>query len=135
MRTREDARVEPGRGDPGARLSFVDHDRQRYAAKVPLPNGGEVLVGEYLEGGGTGPLGEFKVALHDLGRRDGLLDPQLCVFGDGAAALVALLGLEGADLAGLLAPVLGHEAMSRRLLGLGLRDRSDASLAAGREDG
>jgi hypothetical protein len=135
MRTQPDGRAKPGHGGSVDGLSFLDHDRQRYAAKVRLPNEGELLVGEYLEGGGTGPLGELRIALHDLGDRGGLLSPQLCVFGDGAAALDALLGLEGADLAALLAPVAGHEAMSRRLLALGVRDRSDAPLGRGPEAG
>lgn len=135
MRTHEDVRAEHGRGGPDEGLSFVDHDRQRYATKVRLPNEGELLVGEYLEGGSTGPLGEFRIALHDLGHRGGLLDPQLCAFADGAAALDALLRLDGAHLAYLLAPVTDHEEMSRRLVARGLRDRSDAALAGGREAG
>lgn len=117
----------------GDRLSFINHDRQRYATKVRLTNEGEILVGDYLEGGGTGRLGEFRIALHDLGHRDRLLHPQLCAFGDGAAALGTLLGLEGADLAALLSPVAGHEALSRRLLALGLRDASDTPLEHGAE--
>jgi hypothetical protein len=123
--------IAPGRGAAAAGLSFIDHDRQRYAAKVRLPQAGEILVGDYLEGGGTGRLGEFRIALHDLGHRGGLLQPQLCVFDDGAAALAALLGSGGADLGTLLAPVGGHEALSRRLLALGLRDASDTPLGTG----
>lgn len=117
------------------RLSFIDHDRQRYAAKVRLPNEGEILVGDYLEGGGTERLGEFRIVLHDLGHRGGLLHPQLCVFGDGAVALAALLGLDGTDLAALLAPVAGHEDLCRCLLALGLSDLSDTPLDAGTEAG
>lgn len=109
-------------------LAFIDHDRQRYAATVRLPNAGEILVGEYLQGGGIGLLGEFRIVLHDLGERGGLVSPQLCVFGDGVAALAALLSTEGADLLDLLAPTSGHEELSRRLLALGLRDHSDAPL-------
>jgi hypothetical protein len=107
------------------RLAFIDHARQRYAEKVRLPNEGEILIGEYLEGGGTGPLGEFRIVLHDLGDRRGRLHPQLCIFGDGTAALDALLGLDDADLGALLLPVAGHEDLSRRLLALGVRDASD----------
>jgi hypothetical protein len=110
------------------RLAFIDHERQRYAEKVRLPNEAELLVGEYLDGGGTGPLGEFRIVLHDLGDSGGLLHPQLCLFGDGAAALDALLGLDEADLGTLLLPVAGHEALSRRLLALGVRDASDRVL-------
>jgi hypothetical protein len=120
--------IAPGRGAAGAGLSFVDHDRQRYAAKVRLPHEGEILVGDYLEGGGTGVLGEFRIVLHDLGHKAGLLQPQLCVFDDGAAALAAFLGVEGAGLAALLAPIEGHEALSRRLTALGLPDASDTPL-------
>jgi hypothetical protein len=125
-------RVEAGstgaqRTTGGEVLAFVDHDRQRYAAKVRLPNEGEILVGQYIEGGGTGPLGEFRIVLHDLDSRSGLLDPQLCVFGDGAAALTALLASDGVDLRGLLAPVRDHLDLSRRLAALGMRDASDLS--------
>jgi hypothetical protein len=123
--------IAPGRGAAGAGLSFIDHDRQRYAAKVRLPQEGEILVGDYLEGGGTGRFGEFRIALHDLGHRGGLLQPQLCLFDDGAAAFTAFLALEEADLAAILAPVAGHEALSRRLLALGLRDASDTPLDVG----
>jgi hypothetical protein len=127
--------IAPGRGAAGAGLSFIDHDRQRYAAKVRLPQEGEILVGQYLEGGGTGMLGEFRIALQDLGHRGGggLLQPQLCLFDDGAAAFTAFLALEEADLAAILAPVAGHEALSRRLLALGLRDASDTPLDVGTE--
>ncbi len=117
------------RGEEGDGLSFIDHDRQRYAAKVRLGNQGEILIGDHRKGGGVGPLGEFRIVLHDLGDRGGRLHPQLCVFGDGAAALGVLLGREGADLAALLAPAAGHEALSRRLLALGLPDASDTPLA------
>jgi hypothetical protein len=112
----------------GGGLSFIDHDRQRYAEKVRLPGAGEILIGEYIEGGGTGPLGEFRIVLRDLGDRGGRLHPQLCLFGDGTRALEALLGLEGADLSALLAPVSGPVGLSRRLEALGLHDRSDRSL-------
>jgi hypothetical protein len=125
--------IAPGREAAGAGLSFIDHDRQRYAAKVRLPQEGEILVGDYLEGGGTGRLGEFRIALHDLGHRGGLLQPQLCLFDDGVAAFTAFLALKEADMAAILAPVAGHEALSRRLLVLGLRDASDTPLDVGTE--
>ncbi len=111
-------------------LAFVDHHRRRYAEKVRLPNEGEILVGQYVEGGGTGPLGEFRIVLHDLGDRRGRLDLQLCVFGDGAGALAHLVAV--GDLAGLLTPVADHLELSRRLLALGLRDVSDSPLPEGR---
>ena len=119
-----------------AGLAFVDHQRQHYAEVARSPTAGEILIGDYLKEGATGPLGEFRVAFHDLGDRRGRLHPQLCVFGDGAAALALLLAVLGPDLSGLLAPVAGHEEMSRRLVGLGLRDRSDTPLTdRGRRDG
>jgi hypothetical protein len=108
------------------------HDRQRYAEKVRLPDEGEILVGQYIEGGGAGPLGEFRIVLRDLGDRRGRLDPQLCVFGDGAGALALLLEATGGGLARLLAPVADHLELSRRLLVLGLRDVSDSPLPEGR---
>jgi len=108
-------------------LAFIDHHRQDYAELVSVPHEGEFLIGDYLEGGGVGDLGEFKIALHWLGSRHGMLDPQLCVFGDGSQALEVLLGLFG-DLSGLLAPVADHEEFTRRLLELGLRDASDKGL-------
>ena len=44
-------------------LAFIDHHRQDYAERVPMPHEGEFLIGDYLEGGGSvGDLGEFKVA-------------------------------------------------------------------------
>lgn len=116
-------------GDEGGRrpLAFIDHNRQGYAGHVPVPCEGDFMIGDYLEAGGVGPLGEFKIALHWLGTRHGMLDPQLCVFGDGAGALKELLGLVG-DLSALLGPVADHEEFSRRLLELGLRDASHTPL-------
>jgi hypothetical protein len=118
-----------------AGLAFVDHQRQHYAAVVRSLDAGEILIGDYLEEGGTGPLGEFRIVLHDLGDGRGRLHPQLRVFGDGTAALALLLAVLGPDLSGLLAPVADHEEMSRRLVGLGLRDRSDTLLTDGGRDG
>jgi hypothetical protein len=116
-------------------LAFVDHQRQHYAEVARSPAAGEILIGDYLEKGATGPLGEFRIVLHDLGDRRGRVHPQLCVFGDGTAALALLLAVLGPDLSGLLAPVADHEEMSRRLVGLGLRDRSDTPLTEGGRDG
>lgn len=118
-----------------AGLAFIDHQRRRYAEVVRLSHPGEILIGDYLEEGGTGPLGEFRIVLHDLGDRHGRLHPQLCVFGDGTAALALLLVVLGPDLSGLLAPVADHQEMSRRLIGLGLRDRFDTPLTDGGRDG
>jgi hypothetical protein len=112
-------------------LAFVDHQRRHHAEVFRSPDAGEILIGDYFEEGGTGPLGEFRIVLHDLGDRRGRLHPQLCVFGDGTAALALLLAVLGPDLSGLLYPVVDHEEMSRRLVGLGLRDRSETPLTDG----
>lgn len=113
-------------------LAFIDHHRQDYAERVPVPHDGEFLVGDYGDGGGVGPRGEFKIVLHYLGDKRGTLVPQLCVFGDGAAAFGVLLGLAGGDLARLLRPVAGRDEFSRRLLDLGVRDSSHTPLAEAR---
>lgn len=125
----------PEEASGAAGLAFVDHQRQRHAELVRSPDAGEILIGDYLEESGTGPLGEFRIVLHDLGDRRGRLHPRLCVFGDGTAALALLLAVLGPDLSGLLAPVADHEAMSRLLVGLGLRDLSDIPLTDGGRDG
>lgn len=116
-------------------LEFIDLQRQHYAEALRPPGAGVIFVGDYLEEGGTGPLGEFRISLQDLDDARGRLRPQLCVFGDGAAALALLLAVLGPDLSGLLAPVVDHVDMSRRLVGLGLRDRSDTPLTGGGRDG
>lgn len=114
-------------------LAFIDHARQDYADAVPIDFAAEFLVGDYGGiGEGVGELGEFKIAIHDLrdvggGNRDDLT-PQLCVFGDGAAAVFELTELCGGNLADLLADVRDADAFSRRLLALGLRDASDKPL-------
>jgi len=113
-------------------LAFIDHHRQDYAERVPVPHDGEFLIGDYREGEGVGAGGEFKVVLHYLGDSRGMLVPQLCVFGDGAAAVAVLLELAGGDLARLLRPVEGRDEFSQRLLDLGLRDASHTPLAEAR---
>ncbi|HWB69444.1 MAG TPA: hypothetical protein VG518_05660 [Solirubrobacterales bacterium] len=125
-------RAKKHNGGDGARgerhpLAFIDHQRQDYAEHVPVSGEGEFLIGDYLKDGGVGERGGFRVALHWLGSRHGLLDPQLCVLGDGAGALEELLGLLG-GLTGLLEPVADHGEFSRRLLELGLRDASNKPL-------
>lgn len=117
-----------GGGGEEQPLAFIDHHRQDYAEQVPVPHDGEFLIGDYGDGGGVGALGEFKVVLHYLGDRRGMLVPQLCVFGDGAAAFAVLLDLAGGDLARLLRPVEGRDEFSRRLLDLGVRDGSHMPL-------
>lgn len=126
MRTQTQERA--GGPGEGSGLAFIDHDRQRYADRVPLPHAGEFLVGEYLDDGGVGGLGELRIVLHELGDRRGRMDARLCVFGDGTGALSALLDAAAGDLSGLLAPVAGHAELSRRLAALGVRDASDTPL-------
>lgn len=109
-------------------LAFSDQRRQNHPQKVPPSGAGEFFVGGYTTEGTVGRLGEFRIVLHELGDRSGRLDPQLCVFGDGAGALAALLADVGPDLAALLAPVADHVEFSRRLLALGIVDRSDRPL-------
>jgi hypothetical protein len=121
-----------GEGSEEQALAFIDHHRQDYAEQVPVPHEGEFLIGDYCDSGGVGELGEFKVVLHYLGDRRGMLVPHLCVFGDGAAAFAVLLGLAGGDLARLLRPVAGRDQFSQRLLDLGIRDASHKPLPKAR---
>lgn len=130
-------KAKQGHGETGEEqaLAFIDHHRQDYAGKVPMPHEGEFLIGDYRDDRGgflVGELGEFKVLLHQLDHRRGLLEPQLCVFGDGAAAFAVLLGLADGDLAQLLRPVAGRDEFSRRLLDLGIRDASHKPLGEDR---
>jgi hypothetical protein len=111
-------------------LAFSDQHRQNYTEKVPPAGTGEFFVGEYTTEGTVGSLGEFRIVLHELGDRSGRLDPQLRVFGDGAGSLALLLAEVAPDLAALLAPVTDHIEFSRRLLALGIADRSDRPLEA-----
>jgi hypothetical protein len=131
----ERASVGEGRGGgpgEGRTLAFVDHHRQRYADRVTVPCEGEFLIGDYLDGGGVGELGEFKIQLHYLDDRRGALDPQLCVFGDGARAFEALVDLAEGDIGRVLRPVSGREEFSSRLAAFGLRDASDVPPEEGR---
>jgi hypothetical protein len=132
MAGQEKATRRHGEGGEEQALAFIDHHRQDYAEQVPVLYEGEFLIGDYADGGGVGALGEFKVVLHYLGDRRGMLVPQLCVFGDGSAAFAVLLGLAGGDLARLLRPVPGRDEFSRRLLDLGIRDASHTPLAEAR---
>lgn len=113
-------------------LAFIDHHRQRYADRVTIPCDAEFLVGDYEVRGGVGDLGEFKIQLHYLGDRSRLLFPQLCVFGDGAAALAALLDLADGDLGRVLRPVRNREEFAARLIAFGLSDVSDLPPGEGR---
>lgn len=119
--------------EPASVLAFYDHERQHYAANVPIPEAGEFMVGDYAEGDeGVGELGEFKIELVDLrgvgggSRTD--FTPRLQAFGDGSRAVMALAEICDGDLTGLLDDVADSAAFSRRLLALGLRDRSDQPL-------
>lgn len=114
--------------DAAGVLAFSDQHRQNYSAKVRPACAGEFLVGGYTDQGTVGHLGEFRIVLHELGDRSGLLDPQLRIFGDGTGALAALVTDLGPGLSALLAPVADHIDFSRRLLALGLTDRSDRPL-------
>lgn len=120
-----------GPGD-GRALAFIDHHRQHYADCVTVPCEGEFLIGDYLDGGGVGELGELKIQLHHLDNRRGTLEPQLCVFGEGARACAVLVDLAGGGLGRILNPVFSREEFSSRLLAFGLRDASDAPLGEGR---
>jgi hypothetical protein len=132
MAGQEKATRRHGEGGDEQALAFIDHHRQDYAERVPVPHEGEFLIGDYGDGQGVAELGEFKIVLHYLGDRRGMLVPQLCVFGDGAAAFAVLLGLAGGDLSRLLRPVAGRDEFSQRLLDLGVRDASHTPLAEAR---
>jgi hypothetical protein len=106
-------------------LTFSDQHRQDYSQKVRPQAAGEFFVGECTDEGTVGPLGEFRIVLHELGDRRGRLDPQLCVFDEGVGALSVLLSDADFDLGAFLAPVSDHIEFSRRLLALGIGDRSD----------
>jgi hypothetical protein len=117
-----------GQGEEAGVLAFSDQHRQRYTEKVHPEGAGEFFVGEYTSEGTVGRLGEFRIVLHELGDGSGRLDPQLRTFDDGARALAVLLPDVAPDLAALLAPVTDHVEFSRRLLALGIADRSDRPL-------
>jgi len=120
-----------GRGE-GRALSFIDHHRQRYAERVQVPCDAEFLIGDFEDGRGIGDLGEFKVELHYLGERRGMLHPRLCVFGDATGALAALLDLADGDLGSVLRPVRSREEFSSRLVAFGLHDVSGEPPLEGR---
>lgn len=115
--------------DAGTRpLRFVDCDRQAYLAQVPAAQGGEFFIGDFIEGGGTGEDGEFKVTLVELGQGGHWgLYPHLEVFGEGNAALRRAIA---AGILDALGRVGNREEFARRLLHLGFVDRSDRPLSA-----
>ena len=68
-----------------APLRFCD---QRYAEKVPIPEAGEFLIGDYTDEGTIGGDGEFRVTLIELhDDRRWSLYPHLEVYGEGVGAL------------------------------------------------
>jgi hypothetical protein len=112
--------------DGEGRLGFYDLHRQRYGEANPIPEAGEFQIGDYGAGGSRGQAGEFRVTLIELanGGRWGL-HPHLEVFGDGKAALRDAID---AGILDVLGPVGSREEFARRLIAIGIVDRSDAPL-------
>lgn len=119
---------------PAAPLRFIDHHRQHYAGKVPIAEAAEFIIGSYHEDGSLDEDGEFRVTLHALGahRDRWALTPRLEAFGDGNRALRRAID---AGLLEALGPVTGREAFARRLLALGVLDRSDNPLPGAGAEG
>lgn len=109
--------------DAEGRLGFYDLQRQRYAEANPIREAGEFQIGAYGAGGAVGQGGEFKVTLVELanGSRWGLY-PHLEVFGDGRAALRDAID---AGILDVLGPAASPEEFARRLIAIGIVDRSD----------
>jgi hypothetical protein len=109
-------------------LGFVDHHRQRYADRVRVAEEGEFPIGEHLADGSLGPGGEFRVELVELGMcgRGPTLHPRLICFGDGVGSLRRAIE---AGLLGALGPVVDRERFGRRLISIGMADRSDRPLS------
>jgi hypothetical protein len=111
-------------------LRFCDHHRQRYAGKVPIPEAGEFLIGDYEGDGTIGGDGEFRVTLVELhGDRRWSLYPHLEVYGEGVPALRRAID---AGLLDVLGPVNSRDEFARRLLAIRLVDRSDTPLPEAR---
>jgi hypothetical protein len=117
--------------DGEGRLGFYDLHRQRYAEVNPIREAGEFQIGDYGKGGALGEGGEFKVTLIELGNggRWGLF-PHLEVFGDGKAALREAIDIGILD---VLDPVDSREEFARRLIAIGIVDRSDTPLCGERD--
>lgn len=112
--------------DPPEPLRFHDHHRQRYAEKVPIADAGEFQIGDYTEEGTVGDGGEFRVTLVELhGGHRWSLDPHLEVYGDGIGSLRRAID---AGLLDTLEPVNSRDEFARRLMAIGLVDRSDQPL-------
>jgi|GEM_PF-1994302 len=108
-------------------LRFCDHHRQRYADKVPIAEAGEFLIGDYEDDGTIGGDGEFRVTLVELhGDRRWSLYPHLEVYGEGVGALRRAIDAGLLDV--LHPPVNSRDEFARRLLAIGLVDRSDRPL-------
>ena len=111
-------------------LCFYDHHRQRYARKVSIPEAGEFMIGDYTGEGTVGRDGEFKITLVELhGDRRWSLYPHLEVYGEGVRALRR--GIDAGLLDVLHPPVNSRDEFARRLLTIGLIDRSDNPLTEG----
>jgi hypothetical protein len=111
-------------------LCFCDHQRQRYAGEVPIDEAGEFLIGDYTDEGTIGGDGEFRVTLVELhGDRRWSLYPHLEVYGESVPALYRAID---AGLLGVLGPVNSRDEFARRLLAIGLVDRSDTPLPEAR---
>ena len=108
-------------------LGFVDHHRQRYADKVRIASEGEFMISEHLSDGSLGPGGEFRVELVALpmATRGPALHPRLMCFGDGVGSLRRAID---AGLLDDLGPVSDRERFARRLIAIGVEDRSDRPL-------
>lgn len=113
--------------DAEGRLGFYDLGRQRYAEANPIREAGEFQIGDYGRNGSPEGGGEFKVTLIELsnGGRWGL-HPHLEVFGDGRTALRDAID---AGILDILGPVASSEEFARRLIAIGIVDRSDAPLS------
>lgn len=107
-----------------ATLTFSDQSRMGYSETVPPAEAGEFIVNDE-----TGVDSEFIIVLHDLSGVEGLT-PQLQVFGDATATLMAFIAAGG--LREIEHEVASTEAFSERLLALGLKDVSDIALDGGR---
>ena len=111
---------------PDTPLCFCDHHRQQYAGKVPIDEAGEFLIGAYEDDGTVGGDGEFRVTLVELhGDWRWSLYPHLEVYGEGVPALRRAID---AGLLDALGPVNSRDEFARRLLAIGLVDRSDQPL-------
>jgi hypothetical protein len=112
------------------RLSFYDHARQNYG-HLEIPHAAEFMLGDYGSEEdrdyGVGHWGEFKIVLHDFSRvsSEKGLSPQVCFFEEATGGLMEFIRLGGLS---ILTPVRDADQFSRRLIGLGIQDRSETPL-------